>query len=163
MRTFFNILFCLCSLLAFGQYGGKYQQKSNSPTDVYGDYEITIEDELDYYGTYSSSMYRDWNLSNETCYGCTSFYWGITRSKYKDVYGQYWYDIYFLSNSYNAYGYRASTVVYNIYVYLNGDKMNSEPFWVYFFDSYSHYGMRVKTKAKYPNIKISWGKVGFYN
>lgn len=107
--------------------------------------------------TYKTVVYVDWQLSNEACYGCSSFYWRVTRSYEADAYGYYIFDFWFYSNSLYENGAWASTYVYDMYIQVDGYWLNSQPFWITFKDYYSPVMMRFKTVNPKPFINLIWG------
>lgn len=65
----------------------------------------------------NSSQYNTWQVSNNSCYGCGSFYIMVTNTKYPNKEGFYYYDIYLWSNSFYTNGYASSSYVKNINLY----------------------------------------------
>ena len=107
--------------------------------------------------TYKVVDYLGWQLSNDGCYGCPSFYWKVTKSVYPDTYGYYIYDFWFYSNSLYPQGGWASTYVYDIFIKVDGYWINSGAFWITFKEEYNPTMMRFKTVNKAPYINIQWG------
>lgn len=68
--------------------------------------------------TIQNSDYNKWELSNNTCYGCGSFYVMVVNTSIPDKAGLYYYDIYLWSNSFYPSGYAASSYVKNINIYV---------------------------------------------
>lgn len=66
--------------------------------------------------TVSNGYYNTWLLSNESCYGCGSFYVMIVNNP-NQVDGYYYYDIYFWSNSFYGNGYAANTYIKPVNIY----------------------------------------------
>lgn len=133
MKRIATILAFLCSLISFGQTKGDKQYRYNNS---YQRHQITIEDELAASGSFATVQHLAWQLSSPSCYGCISFYWGVTRSQRRDTYGNYWFDIWFYSNSYNRYGYRATINLSGVYVYVNNKRWHKEPAWISFYNAY---------------------------
>ncbi len=74
-----------------------------------------------------------WKLSNEPVLGTGAFWYKIERSTYTDYYGYYTYNVWFQSNSYDAYGYKRNTYITGITViskYKTGNYNQFTPFWV---------------------------------
>jgi hypothetical protein len=65
----------------------------------------------------NNSEYNTWQLSNDACYGCGSFYVMVVNSANPDKSGLYYYDIYLWSNSFYTTGYASSSYVKNIKIY----------------------------------------------
>jgi hypothetical protein len=65
------------------------------------------------------NYYNTWQLSNESCYGCGSFYVMVVNNP-NPVNGYYYYDIYFWSNSYYSNGYAANTYIKPVNIYAIG-------------------------------------------
>ena len=75
----------------------------------------------------------NWQLSNQACYGCGSFYLAILRDNIPDEKGVYKLYVYFWSNSFYANGLKASTYITNINIYAvdaqGNKKLLLQPFW----------------------------------
>ncbi len=65
----------------------------------------------------SNGYYNTWLLSNESCYGCGSFYVMVVNNP-TQANGYYYYDIYFWSNSFYGNGYAANTYIKPVYIYV---------------------------------------------
>ena len=100
--------------------------------------------------------YTNWQLSNDGCYGCASFYWKVTRSSQMDINNQFRYDIWFYSNSVWPNGEQASTYVSDINLYVNGYKISYVP-WILFKESYSNPLLSFYTSSYNPLILLTWG------
>lgn len=61
----------------------------------------------------TSSNYKNWQISNQTCAGCGSFFVMVVNNPIPSN-GYYYYDIYLWSNSFYPNGYAASSYVKNI-------------------------------------------------
>jgi hypothetical protein len=77
--------------------------------------------------------HKDWTIENEGQWN--SFYWGVTKTQYPDVYGNYYYYIYFFSNSFfntkvnDGVNYdKASTYIrgINVIMYENTNSINNK-------------------------------------
>lgn len=108
--------------------------------------------------SYETEVYLNWVLSNEGGYGKPSFYWLITRSKYKFE-DYYLFDVWFYSNSYVWDYYLKQpvwvyTYVSDIYVLLYGEYVNKEPVWVTFQDKFTYNGLRFYSINKNPRVNL---------
>ena len=101
--------------------------------------------------------YSNWQLSNDGCWGCASFYWSIVRTAYPDSYGYYYYYTYFYSNSFYINGEWASTYVSDIYLYVDDNLFNSTPVYITFKEQYSPSLLWFKTKNSNASIYLKWG------
>ena len=72
--------------------------------------------------------YVPWQLSNQGCFGCPSFYWKVTKTF---LGGDYRYDLWFSSNSFYPNGVLSSTYVSGIRLYSDG-VVRSESSWFLF-------------------------------
>lgn len=72
-----------------------------------------------------SIVSNGWGLTGPTCAGCASYYWKITRSKMQikaeDNIYYYYYYIWVFSNSYYSDGYKASTYLTDLDVYMDDE------------------------------------------
>lgn len=110
----------------------------------------------------STVVYTNWQLSNQGCYGCASFYWKINRT-YIPEYKSYQYDIWFLSNSFYQNGTLASTYVWGIIVNVDGLNLRNEPAWLLFKDtSYSNQVTSFTTSNSSAKIILSWQGLKIY-
>lgn len=114
--------------------------------------------------TIGPSNYNNWVLSNNTCYGCGSFYVMVVNNP-NPINGYYYYDIYFWSNSYYSNGYAANTYIKPVNIYAIGPDgvgtlvltftyavvpPRSDVFNGYFYVGY------VYSMSAYQKIKINW-------
>ena len=100
--------------------------------------------------------YTNWELSNEGCWGCASFYWKVIKTK-TPINEDYYYYIYFYSNSFQTNGIWTSTYLWNIYLTVDKYKMNTEPVWITFRESFTPSMLWFKTKSSSPHIYFTWG------
>ena len=143
MKKLFSIFtLCLISLLCTGQ------KIENSYFNVQS-----------YKAQEEPISYLDWQLSNDGCWGCASFYYSVTRSY---TYSGYKFDIWFYSNSTYSNGNRASTYINGIYVYVNGIRFNDEPIWLLFRDDYTNSLTSFVTQNPNPIIIMTWENIQVY-
>jgi hypothetical protein len=117
--------------------------------------------------TIGSENYNQWILSNNTCYGCGSFYVMVVNNP-TPVKGYYYYDIYFWSNSFYANGYAANSYIKFIDVYGTDYKGNNIPVLnfqyvvvppkSYTFNGYFYLGY-VYSLSSTQRIQITWSTV----
>lgn len=110
-------------------------------------------------GNNNTVRYIDWQLSNDGCWGCASFYWSVQRTW---VGSTYQYDIWFSSNSTYPNGQSCSTYLSGIYVYVNGRLLNKEPAWIMFKDSYSNAATSFTIIDPNPVILLTWEDATIY-
>ena len=115
-----------------------------------------LTSEAQFSGQSDKTIYIDWQLSNEGCYGCPSFYWGVTRSVSTTKDGYYIFDMWFYSNSTYTNGAWASTYVWGITLTIDNQLLNSEPTWILFKESFSPTTLRFKTRNSAPYVRIKW-------
>lgn len=108
----------------------------------------------------NATQFTDWQLSNDGCWGCASFYWKITRTFQDD--GSYRFDIWFCSNSFYQNGTKASTYVQGIYINVDGYYIRNESTWVLFKEVYSNQLTSFLTKNPYPKINMTWTGLSIY-
>jgi hypothetical protein len=114
--------------------------------------------------TIGNYNYNSWELSNEACYGCGSFYVMVVNNGLSTN-GYYYYDIYFWSNSFYTNGYAANTYVKPVTVYaVDPNGRNTLMFNLKYvvvqpksnsFNGYFYVGYVYSTSAN-QKIKISW-------
>jgi hypothetical protein len=105
--------------------------------------------------------YIDWQLTNQGCYGCASFYWMVNRSFIPSM-NQYRFDMWFYSNSYYTNGVWASTYVQGLYFNVDGYFLYKDPSWLLFREKYSSTYTSFYTSNATPVIKISWSSMSVY-
>ena len=103
-----------------------------------------------------------WQQVGETCAGCASFFVGIKRSTKPNDYGNYKYDVYFLTNSFNASGTPRMTYISGIsYSYWNAyargwTKIDAGGYWV-LVGGQVFYSYTILSSSPALTIKISIG------
>ncbi len=107
------------------------------------------------------STYIDWQLSNQSCYGCASFYWKVNRS-YSPEMRSYRFDIWFSSNSFYPNGGYASTYLTGVYIYSDGYLANKEPFWFLFKEQATSNLSQFYSQNLNPAITITWQNLTIY-
>lgn len=118
--------------------------------------------------TFYNNHYNKWYVSNQSCYGCGSFYIMIVNTPYPDNYGMYYYDIYLWSNSFYSNGYAASSYIKNIKIYTV-DPAGNEKFILkldyalvapksQYFDG-NFYLAYVYSGSAMQRIKITWSEI----
>jgi hypothetical protein len=135
-------------LLFAGSFAGSFEQaKAQVPQDIQA----------------TPDVYIDWQLSNQGCYGCASFYYKVVRRNLGLAFGnRYQFDIYFYSNSYLTNAVRTSTYVYGLMVTADGFPVNKEPVWMLFKEPYSNQLLNFTTTNPYPRIFITWTGVSLF-
>ena len=108
--------------------------------------------------------YSTWNLTNQTCYGCGSFFIMVANNPTPSN-GYFYYDIYFWSNSFYTNGYAANTYIKEINVYAVDPKGRDVPVLYvpytlvppksYSFNGSFYIGY-VYSVSPIQTIKISW-------
>jgi len=113
--------------------------------------------------------YIEWTPSNSgywTQYTSYSVYndfeWSVVRSKYPDDYGQYYYYVWFYSQSYFWDGYNAkytSTNIKNIKIYANDvlTTWNTTDLGCTFNGEYNAANLNFKIASANPKFEITWG------
>lgn len=121
----------------------------------------------------SMSWVGDWIPSDNagSAYGKGRFYYRLARSNYGDSYGNYIYEIYFISDSYynagmyNGNPYRSATKIDEMRLYVNGQPhinrvTNSHAFWVMFQGNFDQGAGEMRISFHYPSpnaqIYITW-------
>jgi len=99
--------------------------------------------------------YSPWQLSNDGCFGCPSFYWKVTKTGNQ-------FDLWFSSNSYYPNGAKSSTYVWGIQLYVNNIPMLSEPVWLLFYDPYSNILLSFQSRETNPKIFLKWDGLKIY-
>ena len=107
------------------------------------------------------TLYIDWKLTNDGCYGCPSFYWSVNKT-YVSSMGQYRFDIWFYSNSYYATGGWASTYVQGMYFNVDGYYLYKEPSWLLFKEKFNSTLTSFYTTNPNPVIKMTWESMSVY-
>lgn len=107
------------------------------------------------------TLYIDWKLTNQGCWGCASFYWSVNR-QYIPSMGQYKFDIWFYSNSFYANGQWASTYVQGLYFFVDGYNLYKDPAWLLFKDKYTTTFTSFYTSNPTPVVKITWSSMSIY-
>ena len=113
----------------------------------------------------------DWELSNQTCYGCGSFYVSTWNAPQQSKSGYYTFYVYFWSNSFYANGSAANSYVTNInitFISKNGQKTHIlGPFYILAApksNNFNGYNLVATLYSNNPKqiINISWGGVIAY-
>jgi hypothetical protein len=117
--------------------------------------------------TIGNENYNQWVLSNNTCYGCGSFYVMVVNNP-TPIKGYYYYDIYFWGNSFYSNGYAANSYIKFIDIYGNDHRginipiLNFQYIVVppksYTFDGYFYVGY-VYSLSSTQRIQITWSTV----
>ena len=124
----FVILFSLCS------YSQKQYQQTNTGESV---------------------VYSNWQISNDGCWNCSSFFWLVSKNKYPDNYGYYTYNVWFYSNGYYSNGDWASVYVWGIKLYVD-NYIIADNVWVTFKEPFSLSNLSFRTKNTKPIIYLTW-------
>ena len=111
---------------------------------------------------YPIDGYIGWTKVGLDGYDNCSWFYCVSRSKYPNSYGYYWYDVWFTSNSY-TYDYYSGQAVWR-YVQMDGCKVyfngiasnNGNPISFSFINNYTPNALRYKSKEIYPTFKIYW-------
>jgi hypothetical protein len=101
--------------------------------------------------------YINWQLSDNGCYGCASFYWSVTMFPEPDDYGYYYFFTWFYSNSFHENGEWSSTYVWGVTLLVDGYKINNEPAWLTFKEEFCPQLFWFKSKNRRPDIRLVWG------
>lgn len=107
------------------------------------------------------STYIDWQLANQSCYGCASFYWKVNRS-YSPEMKSYKFDIWFSSNSFYTNGGYASTYLTGVYIYSDGNLISKDPFWFLFKEQATSNLSQFYSMTLNPTITITWQNITIY-
>lgn len=107
-------------------------------------------------GQSNSATYIDWQLSNQGCNGCASFYWEVGRTIQPSEDGYYTFDVWFYSNSSYSDGTWAPTYLYGVSLFVDGYLFNSTPVWAVFKNYYTPSTLRFKTTNPNPLIQLTW-------
>jgi len=111
----------------------------------------------------------DWYKTNMECYGCASFYIKVMRTTHT-IQGNYYYYVYFYSNSFDKYGYLASTYITNMTISIERPQglytlINSNYVLVYpksiTFDGIQKVGTFYSASPK-ESVTIMWGGLSVY-
>lgn len=114
--------------------------------------------------TYPTTMYRNWTLVGTPSWTTTSFYYCVTRSTYPNANGQYFYDVWFTSNTY-TWDYYNNRSQWR-YVQINGCKVifngrysnGGVPISFSFIQNYTPTPLRFISTSRNPSFKIYWDK-----
>lgn len=112
----------------------------------------------------------DWQLSNQTCRGCGSFFVSIWRDNSKINKGYYTFYVYFWSNSYYTNGYAAVSYVSDININFINNGQTAHILGPYYFLAYpksaqfNGYNVAAVLYSSNPKqiINITWGGVVAY-
>jgi hypothetical protein len=112
---------------------------------------------------YPIDNYISWTKVGTDGYDYCSWFYCVTRSRYPNSYGYYWYDVWFTSNSY-TYDYYTGQAVWryvqidNCKVYFSGTPSNNGSSISFsFINNYTPNALRFKSKSLRPLFKIYWG------
>jgi len=113
----------------------------------------------------------DWRLSNAACNGCGSFYYLINKSIQRDYNDNYYFYVYFWSNSFYGNGVLGSSYINDIRIYYI-DNNNNKVLLVgpYYFlalpknDNFNGYnlGATLWSKDQGMIVYLEWGSVTTY-
>jgi len=115
----------------------------------------------------------DWKPSDngQSAYGKGRFFYRLARSPYKGDYGDYKYEIYFISDSYynagmyNSTPYRSATKIDEVKLFVNGqpyinESTGSHTFWIMFQGNYDQGSGEMRVSFHYPShdaqVYITW-------
>lgn len=125
----------------------------NSETPEY----VTVGDEY-VYG--NDVWYTSNNLYGTPGWGSSSFYWGVTKSEFRDKEGYYMYRVWFLSNSY-IWDYSTESSIWkynyvtNVRVYLNNALISGSDDGFSFRELYSAGHLSFRSRIPNPHIAFS--------
>lgn len=101
-------------------------------------------------------VYIPWKQELPTADCQPSFYWSVTRSKLPNAYGQFFYKLYFQSNSRYCNGVWASTYITGINFFVNNQLMNPQgKYWIMFKETY-HLSYFAFWANPNPQIGMTW-------
>lgn len=111
----------------------------------------------------------DWNLSNQTCYGCGSFYISVWDANIYNK-GYYTFYVYFWSNSFYQNGYAANSYVSNINITFINNGQKTHILGPYYFiavpksKNFNGFNLAAVLYSTNPKqiININWGGVIAY-
>lgn len=138
MKNILLALFMLVTSFSFGQSNQMVEYTQQQPV---------------------TQVYVDWQLSNQGCLGCASFYWKVNRTPLANGWQ---FDIWWYSNSFYENGVRASTYVSGILVNVDGYLLRKDPVWILFKDQYSNQLTSFVSMNSNPKIYITWGAITIY-
>ena len=113
----------------------------------------------------------EWELVNQSCYNCASFYMKVMRTSHPNALGDYYYYIYFYSNSFDRYGYLANTYFTDVKFYSKNKfgNWNLEDYRSYILvppksEVYDGIYFVLSFPTKYPKseVSITWGGLSVY-
>ncbi len=114
-----------------------------------------------YYEQSQPTVYINWQLTNQGCYGCASFYWMVNKTYVPET-AQYRFDIWFYSNSFYANGGWASTYLQGLYFNVDGYYLYNDPSWLLFREKFSSTLTSFYTVNPAPVIKMTWASMRVY-
>ena len=107
-----------------------------------------------YSQTASPNDYIPWQLSNQGCYGCASFYWKVTKTGTQ-------YDVWFTSNSFYQNGVYASTYLWGIKLFVDNVQIN-QPMWLLFKECYTNKLLTFSSANPQPTVILMWEGIKVY-
>jgi hypothetical protein len=114
--------------------------------------------------SYSTQMYIDWTLVGQPSWTTPSWFYCVTRSTHPDNNGRYWFDVWFMSNTYiwdyqnNRQSWRYVQIS-NCKVSFDGTVVNyGKGVDISFREGYTPSPLRGITRNKHPKIKFYWDK-----
>jgi hypothetical protein len=120
--------------------------------------------------TDESGFTYNWQLSNQTCYGCGSIYVSVWSDYKLNNKGYYTFYVYFWSNSFYANGYAANSYVSNININFINNGLSTHILGPYYIvavpksANFDGYNVAAILYSKNPRqiINITWGGVVAY-
>jgi hypothetical protein len=112
---------------------------------------------------YPIDSYIGWSKVGVAGYGNTSWFYCVTRSKYSNSSGYYWYDVWFTSNSYIYDEYSGQSLWRYVQIdkcraTFNGISSNDgNTISFSFINNYTPNALRFKSKTLNPTFKMYWG------
>ena len=113
---------------------------------------------------YVTTSYIGWSLIGQPSWTVPSWYYCVTRSTYPDPNGNYWFDVWFYSNTY-MWDYQNNTKSWR-FVQLVDCKITYDGYYanygkgvdISFRQSYTPNTIRFVTRNKNPQVRIYWGR-----
>ena len=129
-----------------------------------------VEAQQQYIHTDENGYVYNWQLSNQSCYGCGSFYVSVWSDYKLNNRFYYTFYVYFWSNSYYANGYAANSYVTDININFLNNGQSTHILGPYYFiampksANFNGYNVAATLYSKNPKqiINITWGGVIAY-